>query len=114
MGLEDFKCARCGACCRWEGYVRVTQQEIDAIAEYLKIPLEEFLREHTRLTHDRQSLSLLEKEDGSCCYYDEENHCCLIQSVKPQQCKDFPYKWNFPGWEELCGGSSSIKEDKTS
>jgi hypothetical protein len=22
--------------------------------------------------------------------------------VKPQQCKDFPNGWNFPGWREVC------------
>ena len=27
---------------------------------------------------------------------------CRINPVKPRQCRDFPNKWNFPGWRELC------------
>ena len=67
--LSAFQCRRCGACCKWEGPVRVTEQEIDAIADYLGIELQRFIRDYTYLTPDRRSLSLLEKEDGSCFYY---------------------------------------------
>ena len=102
---KEHHCIRCGACCRWEGPVRVSEPEIDAIAAYLQIPVKDFIREHTVLTSDRRSLSLLENPDGSCCYYDPEKHLCKIQPVKPKQCRDFPEKWNFPGWEKLCAGA---------
>lgn len=102
---KKFQCVRCGACCRWEGPVRVTEAEVDSIAAYLNIPVRDFLRDHTVLTPDRRSLSLLEKPDGSCCYYDEQTRSCRIQAVKPAQCRDFPLKWNFPGWEKLCAGA---------
>lgn len=102
---KTHHCIRCGACCRWEGPVRVSESEIDAIAGYLNIPVNDFIRDHTVLTADRRSLSLLENPDGSCCYYDSEKHLCRIQPVKPKQCRDFPEKWNFPGWEKLCAGA---------
>ena len=102
---KKFQCVRCGACCRWEGPVRVTEAEVDAIAAYLNIPVRDFLRDHTVLTADRRSLSLLEKPDGSCCYYDDQTRSCRIQDVKPAQCRNFPDKWNFPGWEKLCAGA---------
>ena len=102
---KTFQCIRCGACCRWEGPVRVSEKEVDAIAEFLSIPVRDFLRDHTVLTSDRRSLSLKEKPDGSCCYYDEQTRSCRIQAVKPAQCRDFPVKWNFPGWEKLCAGA---------
>ena len=102
---ENFHCVRCGACCQWEGPVRVTDAEIDAIAEFLHIPLADFLRDHVVLAPDRRSLSLREKADGSCVYYDAEQHLCRIQAVKPEQCRAFPYRWNFPGWEKLCAGA---------
>jgi hypothetical protein len=25
-----------------------------------------------------------------------------VQAVKPQQCRDFPNLWNFPGFEKIC------------
>ncbi len=108
---KKFQCVRCGACCRWEGPVRVTEKEVDAIAAYLDIPVKDFLRDHTVLTPDRRSLSLLEKPDGSCCYYDEQTRSCRIQAVKPAQCRDFPLKWNFPGWEKLCAGAQQEKKE---
>lgn len=104
---RPFQCARCGACCRWEGPVRVTDEEINAIAAFLGIAPEDFIRGFTYLTPDRRGLSLLEKEDGSCLYYDEEAHRCLINDVKPKQCRDFPLQWNFPGWEKLCKGAGN-------
>ena len=27
---------------------------------------------------------------------------CSVQPVKPQQCRDFPNLWNFPGFEKTC------------
>ena len=107
--IENFHCVRCGACCRWEGPVRVTDQEIDKIAGFLQIPIRDFIRDYTKLTPDRHSLSLLENPDGSCRYYDRKTGLCQIQTVKPAQCRDFPYRWNFPGWEKLCAGAQVEK-----
>ncbi len=111
--LSAFQCRRCGACCKWEGPVRVTEQEIDAIADYLGIELQRFIRDCTYLTPDRRSLSLVEKEDGSCFYYDDRRKCCLINPVKPKQCRDFPYRWNFSGWRMFCAGAGNLKNRKT-
>ncbi|MBQ9336164.1 MAG: YkgJ family cysteine cluster protein [Lentisphaeria bacterium] len=104
---DEFRCVRCGACCRWEGPVRVTEAEVDAIAAFLGIPVKDFIRDHTVLTQDRRSLSLRENPDGSCCYYDPDARLCRIQEVKPKQCRDFPAGWNFPGWEKLCAGAQT-------
>ena len=52
--LSAFQCRRCGACCKWEGPVRVTEQEIDAIADYLGIELQRFIRDYTYLTPERR------------------------------------------------------------
>ena len=31
-----------------------------------------------------------------------EGDDCAVQPVKPQQCRDFPNLWNFPGFEKTC------------
>lgn len=108
----SFQCRRCGTCCQWEGAVRVSEQEINLIAGFLQIEVTEFIRDFTCLTPDRKSLSLLEKEDGSCLYYDDEQKCCRINPVKPKQCRDFPLLWNFPGWETLCRGAEPEKHKR--
>ena len=110
--IDQFQCKRCGLCCKWEGPVRVSEQEIDAIADFLHIPVQDFNRDHTVLAPDRRSLSLKEKEDGSCVYYDDEEKSCILQSVKPQQCKDFPKVWSFPGWDSLCAGGIALHDEE--
>ena len=105
----SFVCKRCGTCCRWEGAVKVAPDEVDAIAAFLQIPVEEFLDKHTRLTPDRKHLSLLEKPSGECEYliFTDGMSSCAIEQVKPRQCRDFPEKWNFPGWQKLCGSGKN-------
>lgn len=102
----SFACKRCGNCCRWEGAVKVSGAEVDAIAAFLNMPVEEFLEKHTRLTPDRKHLSLLEKANGECEYLICENglYGCAIEPVKPVQCREFPERWHFPNWRELCPG----------
>ena len=86
----------------------MSASEIDAIAAFLQIPAERFIAESTRLTADRSGLSLLENPDGSCPFLQEtpEGPACCLQEVKPQQCRDFPLKWNFPGWENECAAGA--------
>ena len=104
-----FQCARCGNCCRWPGAVRVNDRETEAIAGFLGLSVLEFTDRYCCLTPDRQSLSLIENSEGHCIFFQNDPPACLIESVKPQQCRDFPDRWNFPGWEECCeGGKRSL------
>ena len=108
--INHFECKRCGKCCKWDGPVRVSQEEIAAIAAFLNLPESIFIRDHTELAYDRKSLSLMEKADGSCAWYDEEKKACILQSVKPAQCRKFPAEWNFPGWDDICEGGKALHE----
>lgn len=102
---RTFECVRCGTCCKWEGYVRLKENEIAQIAEFLEVEIHEFTERFTILTDDRRNLSLIEKDDGSCIFYRSTLPGCKINSVKPLQCRNFPLIWNFEGWETLCQGS---------
>lgn len=104
----SFECQRCGNCCRWGGLVRITPEETDAIAEFLHMAPETFIAQYTILCPDRTGLSLSEKENGVCIFFDEENISCIINPVKPVQCRNFPVHWNFPGWEKECAGSHTL------
>jgi Fe-S-cluster containining protein len=42
----------------------------------------------------------MEKPDGACIFLSGND--CTVQPVKPQQCRDFPNLWNFPGFEKIC------------
>lgn len=93
-------CQRCTACCRWPGQVRVSPAEITRIAAFLKLAEADFIQQHTRLQHDRRGLALQEQPEGACVFL--QNDLCAIQPVKPQQCRDFPNLWHYPGAEKFC------------
>lgn len=106
---EQFRCLRCGNCCRWHGYVNVSVEEIETIANFLSIDFDEYMEKFVILRHDRKGLSLDERANGDCIYYDDESKTCLIQEVKPIQCKRFPISWRFSGFENECAGAKQIE-----
>lgn len=95
-----YECQRCTACCRWPGNVRVSDEEVAALANFKGLSEFEFIQKYTRLHTDRRGLSLIEKPNHECVFLEGKD--CTVQPVKPQQCKDFPNKWNFPGWRDIC------------
>ena len=95
-----YECQRCTACCRWPGQVRLDEQTISRLAAFLQLSETDFIQRFTRLRTDRLGLSLLDKPNGECIFLEGDN--CAVQPVKPQQCRDFPNLWNFPGFEKTC------------
>jgi len=96
-----YECVRCGNCCRWPGWVRVSERDIRQISGFLGIEERDFVEKYTRLRPSRDGLALVERENGECVFLEGRN-VCQIQEVKPEQCRGFPNKWNFPGWREMC------------
>ena len=95
-----YACQCCGACCKWPGDVCIEPDEIAPIARFLGMSEEDFIQCYTRLRSNRQGLSLMDKENHECVMLD--NNTCRIHPVKPEQCRGFPSKWNFPGWRQVC------------
>lgn len=103
-----YVCQRCTACCKWPGDVRIEEDEIAPIAAHLGLSEDEFIERYTRLRTNRQGLSILEKENHECIML--EDNRCVIHPVKPEQCRGFPNKWNFPGWQQVCEAKAVPKE----
>ncbi len=101
MNAPRYLCLRCGNCCRWPGFVRVTDAELQTIAEFLGIALDELLETFTDLRPSRVGLMLKSNPDGSCIFLEGPN-TCIIDQVKPQQCRDFPHKWRFDDSRHMC------------
>jgi len=80
--------------------VRVTDSEISRLAAFRHLSEHDFIQQFLRLRHDRRGLALQEKPNGECVFLDGDD--CSVQPVKPQQCRDFPNLWNFPGFEKTC------------
>jgi len=80
--------------------VRLAEGEVERIAAHVGMAVEEFIQNHTRLTHRRDGLALLDQASGACAWL--AGNECRINPVKPQQCRDFPNLWTFPGADEVC------------
>ena len=110
MGMDEFKCRMCGACCRIkDGIVRVSDAEIARIAAFLGMGEAEFIERETEVAPDRKSLVLKSCPDGSCAYLTEEN-LCRINPVKPEKCRTFPFEWTNPDSAEVCPGLARKRE----
>jgi uncharacterized protein len=104
-----YECDRCTACCRWPGQVKLTEAEISRIAVHLGISEDEFISNFTRLNSMRTGLALQDKPNGACIFL--EGNDCRVNPVKPQQCRNFPNLWNFPGFEEVCRARKVVLEE---
>lgn len=88
QGLR-FKCTGCGACCTGSpGYVWITEPEAMEMADFLKIPLTEFIRLYTRLVKGR--LSLKEHPKTYDCVF-LNGRKCQVYGARPTQCRTFPF-----------------------
>lgn len=90
----------------------LTDDDIATIAQYLDISEEVFINDYCHLRGDRKGLSLMDAPDGACIMLNADN-TCRIQEVKPIQCRNFPHKWNFPGWEQRCPGAGKTSYEPT-
>ena len=84
-----FKCTECGQCCTGSpGYIWVTLEEIEAIAAHLNISLEEFSIRYLRKVGEKWSLQEYPKT-WDCVFLKDKK--CSIYSVRPIQCRTFPW-----------------------
>lgn len=84
-----FSCTGCGKCCTGSpGYVWVTPEEIANIASHLKLSIDEFAQKYVRQIGERYSLT--EHPKTFDCAFLKENKC-QIYSVRPKQCRTFPW-----------------------
>ena len=99
---RDFRCRRCGACCRIpDGIVRVSHVEIARIAAFLGMDESDFIARETDVAPDRKSLMLKSHSDGACVYLAADN-LCRINPVKPDKCRTFPFEWRNPDSASVC------------
>ena len=79
----------------------LAEGEVEKIADYLGLPIYDFVRDFTRLRDNRHGLSLIDKEGTTECIM-LDGIDCRLQEVKPYQCPGFPNRGNFENWREAC------------
>jgi Fe-S-cluster containining protein len=90
----------------------VNAEEISQIAEFIGKPVGQMQLEHARPVGKR--VSLKEFANGDCTFFDPELRRCTIYSVRPRQCRTWPF-WNSnikspESWNEVqqvCPGSGN-------
>lgn len=85
-----FECVECGRCCAGpeEGYVWATDEEIIAMAKYLKLSEKAFRKQYVRKVGRRQSL--VENRPGRDCVFLSDGRC-RIYPARPTQCRTWPF-----------------------
>ena len=102
-GLE-FSCTGCGKCCTGSpGFVWLSDEEIDRMAEHLKLPRDEFLKKYTRKHFGR--VTLIEKGEKYDCVF-LKNMQCSVYHVRPSQCRTYPF------WPKVLESNRTWNEEK--
>ena len=84
-----FTCTQCGKCCTGApGFVWVDDAEIEAIAKRLGEPVEQVKAVYAMKA--RRGMSLREKANGDCIFYDRKKGC-TIYDIRPKQCRTWPF-----------------------
>lgn len=102
-------CEACeGACCTGEsGYIWVKYSEIEEMATFLELTIEEFATMYLKKVKHRYSI--IEKPLGgdnfACIFFDVIKKQCTIYPVRPRQCRTFPF------WESFKNNSEEVKKE---
>lgn len=108
-----FDCHRCGYCCTFPGgYVWLSLEEIQILADHLALSLEKFGQKYLRLFRGRYSL--VEKSNEHCIFYEDGG--CSVYHLRPAQCQTFPF-WpenldSPESWKALGKTCQGVDQDK--
>ncbi len=108
--FNALACEACGGhCCTGEsGYIWVKYPEIESIAKFLELSIEDFAIMYLKKVKHRYSLIERyreDKEDYACIFFDDTMSRCSIYSVRPLQCRSFPF------WEQFKGDKDEVKKE---
>ncbi len=92
--FNDDACNTCsGKCCRGSrGYIWVTPEELETIAESRQMNLTSFYGQYARLVEGKLSLQEhLINGEHLCCFFDPATRLCKNYRYRPEQCRTFPF-----------------------
>lgn len=87
-GLQ-FECTGCGGCCTGApGFIWVTEEEIETIADHLGLSTDQFSKKYVRVAEGKYSLK--ETQPNNDCVFLKDKKCSIYE-VRPIQCRTFPF-----------------------
>ena len=100
-----FRCTGCGACCRGQGRVEVSDLEIERLAAHQDVTDDQFRTMYTR-TGRKGTIELRDKRNHDCIFYDPERGCTVYEA-RPTQCRTYPF------WRPILTDEETWQEEST-
>ena len=110
---DIFNCRQCGDCCKGFGGTYVSPEDVQAIAAFIHIDPEIFLKSYCQLSGKKPVLA--QAENGYCVFW--KDRICTIHPVKPRMCKAWPFipsvLKDSQNWYIMAGLCPGIRADVT-
>ena len=107
---DFFQCTQCNDCCKGFGGTYVTDQELAAIAGYLKISAEQVRARYCALSGNKPVLA--QGVSGYCVFLKGN---CGIHPVKPHMCRRWPFIPNLlndvSNWFAMADSCPGMRKD---
>jgi len=107
--FDPKACESCGgACCTGaSGYIWARYGEIEQMADFLDLRVEDFAKMYLRKVGHRYSLTERQvgEDDYACVFFDTEKKRCTIYPVRPRQCRTFPF------WEQFKNNEDEVRDE---
>ena len=90
-----FKCTGCGRCCLNDGEVWMDGAEFSDVADFMNVSLSDLMNEYTETVSGgwakmNSYVSPVTNEE-KCIFLAEDDKQCTIYSVRPNQCRTYPW-----------------------
>jgi len=106
-----FDCQQCGECCKGFGGTYISPEDIQAIADYIKIPSKKFLSQYCRPSGSKTVIA--QGEDDYCIFCKDK--ICTIHPVKPRMCRQWPFIQSVlkdvSNWRAMAGSCPGMRTD---
>lgn len=88
LHIEKFKhidCLKCANCCRGLG-PRTTDKDIERLAKFLKIKVNDFIRQYLSIDEDNDYVF----KEMPCPFLATDNYC-IVYEQRPKACREYPH-----------------------
>lgn len=85
--VEDaIDCTACANCCR-VATTQINERDIEQLARYLRLKVQDFLRDYTVETEEEGRI--LKRNENGCVFLD--GNLCSVYDARPGTCEHFPH-----------------------